>query len=259
MASEPAHHGPSKQAAAAELAVRPLRRIGILGGMGPEATILLQRKLIVAVDAADDADHIPLIIDMNTQVPSRIAHLITGDGADPGPTLADMARRLENAGAEALAMPCNTAHHYAAAIADAVSIPFLDMVELSADLAARTLGAGGSVGMLASPAVRKVGLFEKALERRGLSTLWPANDHALLEAIRTIKAKGTHPDAKAALRHASDELASGGASFQLIACSEFSLIADCVCPNARATDTLDVLVAAIRDFSFSANCKETEE
>ncbi|WP_371813793.1 hypothetical protein [Ruegeria sp. HKCCA0370] len=65
--------------------------IGIIGGMGPEATILLQRKLVEAVPVSDDRDHIPLLIDMNTQVPSRIAHLIDGAGEDPGPTLAAMA------------------------------------------------------------------------------------------------------------------------------------------------------------------------
>ena len=55
-----------------------LRCIGILGGMGPEATILLQQKLVAAVTARDDADHIPLLIDMNPQVPSRISRLIEG-------------------------------------------------------------------------------------------------------------------------------------------------------------------------------------
>ena len=50
--------------------------IGILGGMGPETTVLLQQRLIAAVNATDDSDHIPLIVDMNSQVPSRIAHLI---------------------------------------------------------------------------------------------------------------------------------------------------------------------------------------
>ena len=95
--------------------------IGILGGMGPEATILLQKKLMSALpDATGDEDHIPLIIDMNPQVPSRIAHLINGTGEDPSFVLASMARRLEGAGATALAMPCNTAHHYASVIQNAV-------------------------------------------------------------------------------------------------------------------------------------------
>jgi len=46
-----------------------MRKIGVLGGMGPEATILFQQRLLKAVRAQDDQDHIPLLIDMNPQVP----------------------------------------------------------------------------------------------------------------------------------------------------------------------------------------------
>ena len=134
--------------------------VGVLGGMGPEATILLQQRVLGTVDAQDDADHLPLLIDMNPQVPSRIAHLIEGTGEDPAPVLAAMAQRLERAGATALAMPCNTAHHYAPAIEAAVSIPFLNMVTLSVDRAAGQLPSGASVGILASPAVRMAGVFD---------------------------------------------------------------------------------------------------
>jgi aspartate racemase len=224
------------------------RAIGILGGMGPEATILLQRKLVEAVPARDDSDHIPLLIDMNPQVPSRIAHLIDGTGDDPGPTLAAMARGLQVAGAVALAMPCNTAHHYAGAITQSVDIPLLNMVELAADHAAKTLGAGGCVGMLASPAVRHTRLFCNALDARGLSAIWPEHDDAMLAAIRAIKVDGASPAARTTLLSASSELAAAGAALQFIACSEFSIIADSVAPGVQAVDTLDLLVAAIRDF-----------
>ena len=165
--------------------------IGILGGMGPEATILLQQKLMAALpDAKGDEDHIPLLIDMNPQVPSRIDHLINGKGADPAPVLSEMARRLEGAGAAALAMPCNTAHHYAGAIKDAVGIPFLNMVDLSAAYVAGLKDAGAFVGMLASPAVRLTHLFDKALAAYDKKTLWPSDGDKMLRAIQHIKKEG---------------------------------------------------------------------
>ena len=92
--------------------MRTPRTIGILGGMGPAATVLMMQRIIAAVPAEDDRGHIPLLVDSNTQVPSRIAALIEGTGADPTPELIRMARRLEAAGAEGLAIACNTAHHY---------------------------------------------------------------------------------------------------------------------------------------------------
>ncbi|MGB7336126.1 MAG: amino acid racemase [Salaquimonas sp.] len=222
-----------------------MNAIGILGGMGPAATILLQRKLVEAVPARDDSDHIPLLIDMNPQIPSRIAHLIDASGIDPGPTLAAMARRLEMMGAVALAMPCNTAHHYAGAITEAVNIQLLNMVELAADHAEDLLGSSGCVGMLASPAVRHIRLFEKALEARGISTIWPANDEAMLDAIRKIKSFGPCNAARETLLAASEELAAAGTGLQIIACSEFSIIADSTAMDANVVDTIDLLVRAI--------------
>ncbi|MFT4782343.1 MAG: aspartate racemase [Paracoccaceae bacterium] len=229
--------------------MRVPRTIGILGGMGPEATILLQRKVMDAVPARDDSDHIPLLIDMNPQVPSRIAHLIERTGIDPGPTLATMARRLQDAGCAALAMPCNTAHHYAGAITGAVEIPLLNMIDLAANHAVRRIGAEGCVGVLASPAVRYTGLFERALDVHGISVIWPHSDDAMLEAIKLIKAHGSTEAARSALLQASAELVTAGADLQFIACSEFSLIADSVAPGAKAVDTVDLLAQAIVDFS----------
>lgn len=226
-----------------------MRRVGILGGMGPEATVLILQKVIAAVPARDDADHIPLIVDQNPQVPSRIQHLIEGTGRDPAPVLVAMARRLVAAGAEALAMPCNTAHHYAPAIRDAVDVPFLDMVALSVDHAASLVGGTGAVGLLASPAVRRVGLFDGPLAARGLSAVYPTDEAAMLDAIRRIKADGPGPEARRSLTAASRELLSRGAQVQLVACTEFSLIADSVAEGATAFDTLDRLVQAVVQFS----------
>ncbi len=192
------------------------RTVGILGGMGPEATVLLMQKVIAAVPARDDSDHVPLIVDQNSQVPSRIRRLIEGTGEDPAPVLAAMARRLEGAGAEALAMPCNTAHHYADAIRGAAHVPLLDMVALSVAKAKALAGEGASIGILASPAV---------------------------------KAHGPTEAARAALKAASEELLARGARVQMVACTEFSLIADAVAEGVTAFDTLDALVDEIVAFS----------
>lgn len=229
-----------------------LRRIGILGGMGPQATILLMQRIVDAVPAADDKDHIPLIVDSNTQVPSRIRALIEGNGENPGPVLADMARRLETAGATALAMPCNTAHYYAPDIAKASSLPFLNMIDLSGDVAARAQTAGGKVGILASPAVRTIGIFDRALAERGLVAAYAPDQDALLSAIRSIKKNGDTPAVRGLLNNASSSLRDEGADLQLIACTEFSIVADAVAEGVTAIDTLDVLVTEIVRFATGA-------
>jgi aspartate racemase len=224
--------------------------IGIIGGMGPEATVLLMQKVIAAVPARDDADHVPLMVDQNPQVPSRIRWLLERTGEDPAPVLAAMARRLEAAGAQALAMPCNTAHHFSEAIRGAVGVPFLDMVRLSVTEARARAEPGAKVGILASPAVRLAGLFDGPLLAAGLVPLFAADEDATLRAIRSIKAVGPTEAARATLRAASAELLRGGASVQMVACTEFSLIADAVASEADAFDTLDLLVKEIVAFSL---------
>lgn len=222
------------------------RVVGILGGMGPEATILLQQRLLACVAAKDDSDHLPLLIDMNPQVPSRIAHLIEQTGIDPAPTLVAMAQRLQAAGATALAMPCNTAHHYAAQIQASVSIPLLNMVDLSCQTAQHQFGRGASVGILASPAVRLAGVFDAALDRAGLTPVWPSQPDLMLQAIRAIKTSGPTPMARKLLADAAQELADNGAQVLFVACSEFSLIADALPGGVVAIDTVDVLAAAVK-------------
>ena len=235
-----------------------MRRVGILGGMGPEATVLLLQRILAATPARDDADHIPLIVDQNPQVPSRIRHLIDGTGDDPGPVLVAMAHRLQGAGAEALAMPCNTAHHYAPAIRAATTIPLIDMIGLSVARAEVLAIDTRKVGILASPAIQKIGLFDRAFAAAGLTPVYPQDPDALLAAIRLIKSGGPGDAARDALSKASSGLSARGAEVQMIACTEFSLIAEAVDPGARVFDTLDQLVDGIIAFAtMRGNDRET--
>lgn len=222
-----------------------MKTVGILGGMGPEATVLLMQKVIAAVPAADDADHVPLIVHQNSQVPSRIKALIEGGGEDPGPVLAAMAQGLEAAGAAALAMPCNTAHHYAGAVTAATGLPFLNMIDLTAQ--ALTAAGARRIGMLASPATRRAGVFDAAFGAAGLTPVWAVEEAPLLAIIRAVKA-GQRPEALIpALRAEADALCAAGADHLLIACTELSLMTKAMPEGTPWTDSLDCLTAAIVD------------
>lgn len=215
--------------------------IGILGGMGPEATLLLMQKLLDAVPARDDADHIPLIVHQNPQVPSRIEALIEGQGADPTPVLQTMARDLQAAGARALAMPCNTAHHYAPAIRAACRLPFLNMLDLTAARLAET--GARRIGILASPAVRLTGVFDAPFAARGLSARYPDDDTLLLALIRAVKSGDR--DGAPAMQVAARLLLEAGCDRVLIACTELSLLAPGLPADLPWTDSLDCLVDEI--------------
>jgi aspartate racemase len=228
------------------LSSRPAHRIvGIIGGMGPEATVDLMRRVIVKTPAQDDHDHVHLIVENNPKIPSRIAHLIEGTGADPTPELIRIAQNLERAGAQALAMPCNTAHAYGEAIARAVGIPLLDMVARSVQHIA-TLHPKARVGVLASSAVFKIGLYEKAMMAAGLTSLMPPRQAEVMELIKAVKRGETGEAAQQLLAELALDLANR-TEVILIACSELSVIAGAV--TVPYVDSLDVLAADIIRFA----------
>ncbi|MFN3844800.1 MAG: aspartate/glutamate racemase family protein [Paracoccaceae bacterium] len=218
-----------------------MKPVGILGGMGPEATILLMQRLLRAVPAGDDADHIPLIVHQNPAVPSRISRLIDGVGEDPSPVLVAMARDLQAAGAKALAMPCNTAHAYAPQIIAATSLPFLDMRSATV-----TTLPQGRIGMLASPAVRLTEAFAAAFESAGLEPVWPKDDAPILALIRRVKAGDSGPEAMAEMGRLADQMAQD-CDHLLVACTELSLLTEGI--THPFTDSLDCLVTEIVRFS----------
>lgn len=223
-----------------------MRPVGILGGMGPEATVLLMQKLLSAVPARDDADHVPVIVHQNPQVPSRIAALIEGTGEDPAPTLARMARNLRAAGAEALAMPCNTAHHFTPAINAATDLPFLNMIDLTAE-ALNDQGVR-RVGMLASPATRRVGVFDEAFRAHGLEPVW-REEEGLLQVIRAVKAGIGEAETGPSLQLEAQALVAAGADHLLVACTELSLLTHHLPGGLAYSDSLDCLVSAIVRFA----------
>lgn len=112
------------------------RVVGVIGGMGPAATLDFYAKLIAATPATREQDHLRVLIDSNPGVPDRNLALAGGapsPEAAPGPVLADMARGLERAGADLLVMACNTAHAFEADIRRAVAIPFVSIITETAD------------------------------------------------------------------------------------------------------------------------------
>ena len=219
--------------------------VGILGGMGPAATVDLLQRIIEATPAADDRDHIRVLIDNNPKVPSRIEALIEGKGESPAPALTAMARGLHAQGADFLAIACNTAHHYHAAIAAAVPLPVLDVVAIAARELSVGAGAPRRVGILASTALQLVDLYGPRFGEAGLVPLYPegARQEELMALIRAVKA-GAGTDA-AAFSAAAEDVSSQGADVLLIACTELSVLSGALEAERPVFDAAQLLAEAI--------------
>jgi aspartate racemase len=220
------------------------RVVGIIGGMGPEATVDLMRRVIAKTPVRDDQDHIHLIVESNPKIPSRIAHLIEGSGPDPTPELIRIAANLQRAGADALAIPCNTAHAYAESIRRAVSIPLLDMVSLTVEKIASS--GPTRVGLLASTAVHNTALYATAFSAHGITTLLPPRQDEVMALIKAVKRGDTGVQTQAALGEIALEMA-GQTDVLLVGCSELSVIAAGI--GVPFVDSLDVLAQAVVSFA----------
>ena len=226
------------------------RIVGILGGMGPLATVDLYRKIILTTPARRDQDHLHVIIDADPSVPDRTAAL-RGEAPDPTPWLVRGARRLEAAGAGFIAMPCNTAHAFLPAVQPQVGIPFLDMIEETAARVRADHPAARRAGILATAGTIGSGLYHRALARHGLDALAPADEvqRRLVDAaIAAVKAGDSGPDAGAWLVEAARSLVEAGAEVLLAACTEIPLALTAEMAPAPLLDPTQVLAeAAVRE------------
>ena len=202
------------------------KTVGIIGGMGPEATVDLMQKIIRFTPASDDIDHIHCIVDNNPKIPSRIKAIIEGQGEDPGPCLAEMAQGLEAAGAEFLAMPCNTAHHYYDLINQAVDIPLLNIITIVLEAIQRDYPDYKSIGILGSPAIQITKLYEQVFNLAGIEIIYPEQHYQelLFELIKEVKIGASGEESQQVYNEVCDHLDDKGVKLAIVACTELGIL-----------------------------------
>ncbi|HEY0650733.1 aspartate/glutamate racemase family protein [Phenylobacterium sp.] len=193
--------------------------LGVLGGMGPAATVEFLAKLQAYTPAEKDQDHIRVIADINPKAPDRN---VPGSGA--GGVLAEMAGALRGAGAEVLAMPCNTAHAHADVIQRASGLPLIDMIELAAEAAGRT--GAMRAGVLGTKGALKLYREYLAAHAMGLISLPPERQEAFMQSLYRIKSGDLGDDVTREMQGYAEELRKAGAEVLIAGCTEVPLVLD---------------------------------
>lgn len=228
---------------------RTVKTAGIIGGMGPEATIDLMRRIVAHTKAGDDADHVHCLVDQNPKIPSRIKVLLEGGDVSPGPCMAGMAKRLEEGGADFLCIPCNTAHNWYGEVAASVQVPVLNIIEIASEAASEKLGGLQSVrskvGILASPAVRLTHLYEEPCSKNGLVPLYADKDmeNQLLEIIKRVKAGDAGAKTQEMYAEVVRHMEKRGAQALIVACTELGILD--INTSLPVVDAADALAVAI--------------
>ncbi len=236
---------------------------GILGGLGPLAHVQLERAVLAlghARGARCDRDHPVWLVASASSTPGRTEALIAG-GASPLAHLIAFARLLEAAGADALFVACNTAHAWHAEVQRELKVPWVHLMTLVAGAVRARFPAGTRVGLLGTDGTLSAGLYQRALEARGLVAVAPAIGSAVQRRVGAaigdeatgIKATGDRiaPDAREHLVAAARWCVEQGAAVVVPACTEVSvgLTAEQF-PEAPLVDPLQVAAEALLDVAY---------
>ncbi len=195
------------------------RMVGILGGMGPLATVDLMTKIIAHTPVERDQDHVPVVAWNVPQVPDR-QRALAGDGPSPLPAMLEGVTRLNDAGATCIAIACNTAHHWHAALQAGSGAPILHIARITLDML--RLEACGPVGLIGTHGTIATRLYQDLLEPAGIECL--VLDEQEMNALfvpgcYAIK-RGAVREGGRLLEAAAEALVLRGANRLLLACTE---------------------------------------
>ena len=215
--------------------------IGIIGGLGPSATVDLMDKIIKNTPAQKDQDHFQMIVEHDPQIPDRTAHLLKGE-EDPTISLYACAKKLEKREADFIAIPCNTAHAFIDRIQKHLSVPIINMIEEVIIYLKKHFSDTRTAGLLATTGTVTTGIYHTAFEKTGIQLISPdeAYQKLVMESIygrKGIKAGYTEGDPKRNLFEATRHLVEKGAEVIILGCTELPLIIEQTnhCPLAGKT------------------------
>jgi aspartate racemase len=197
--------------------------LGVIGGMGPEATVELFRRIVSATPAQRDQDHLHILIDNDPGIPDRTAAILQR-GPSPLPALEAAAKRLQQAGATQLLIPCNTAHYWLPELQRKVGIPILNMVAETADAVAAHVPPLGRIGLLATTGTLEAKLYHRSLDSRGLAVVGTTSpeQECVMAVIYGIKSGSS--SAGSSLVQVGRSLLERGAQGLILGCTELSLV-----------------------------------
>lgn len=227
------------------------KTLGILGGMGPQATVDLFQKIIDMTEAAKDADHMRIYIDNHPQIPERMAAILENVG-NPLSALQESLSKLAACGADIIAMPCITAHYFLPGMVKSTDLQILDMIELTVK-ACQKQNRGKRAGLLSSLATAQTGLLREPLEMAGIKTVSPTAEQqkTLARLIVNVKAKKTAEAVDDFLEITTD-MQKRGADYFVLACTELPILAKaCNFSHSYIDPTTELARAAVEACGYS--------
>lgn len=228
-------------------------RIGIIGGMGPEATADLYMKIIKNTVVTKDQDHYRVIIDSNSKIPDRTDSIIN-HGESPVPALIETAKNLEKLNVQVACIPCVTAHYFYDQIQASVNYKIINLIENAADYIDKGPKDVRKIGILSTTGTIATRLFDKYLDDYEL--VYPSKEiqeNYVMKAIygkEGIKAGRSVKKAQDLLVRAGNSLINQGAQVLIAGCTEIGLVLSQDMFSVPIYDLLEIASKALINYNF---------
>lgn len=233
-----------------------MKKLGIIGGLGPMATAYFMQLVTQMSDAATDQEHIELLLHSRPRIPDRTCYILDKNRENPVPQMIEVGRGLARCGAEIIAIPCITAHYFQKELEESIGVPILNAIGETA----LCLRSGGiqKVGIMATDGTVRSGLFQSVLGTNGMGCFLPDRErqrqvmHIIYENVKAGK-----PVEMCLFQDVAKSLFNRGAQVILLACTELSLVGR---DNRLGEGYLDVMEVLARKAVLSCgNLKKEYE
>ena len=226
------------------------KTLGIIGGMGPLATVKLFEMIVLMTKANSDQEHIRILIDNNTSVPDRTNFILNNVGEDPRIQIRKSAQSLEKMGADYLVMPCNTAHNFYDDIVEDISIPFLNMIEETAKYIKGNHQDITKIGLLATVGTIKANVYDEIFNKYGIEVHKPSKEtqNYVTQLIYNIK-EDIDQDSLDGFYSAMEELRGQGIDIFVAGCTEISVAIELYKLEGNIVDAMKVLAISAIEYA----------
>ncbi|MFZ3577041.1 aspartate/glutamate racemase family protein [Virgibacillus sp. DJP39] len=219
------------------------KTLGIIGGVGPLATMFIGEMIVRKTVAEKDQDHVNMIITNNTNIPDRTAFILDQSNEDPVPLIISDAHRLESTGAEVLAMPCNTAHSFLNRIQAGTDLPVINMIRETVSRA--VYNGNQNIGILATTGTIQTGVYQAECKEFGID--YTVSDTYIQSVVMSIiydDIKAGKPVTREKWTTVEQAMFNAGCDKIILGCTELSLVKHDLLLNGRYIDSLQVLAEA---------------
>jgi len=199
--------------------------VGILGGVGPLSTVYFMEMIIKMTQAGVDQDHIDMIVFNHAAIPDRTAYILGQSQENPLAVMVEDAKKLQQAGADFIVIPCNTAHYFFEQIKNSIAIPMINIVESTVEYAGQHIENLKTLGVLATDGTVQSNTYQLVCEKYGIRCITPdkTGQASVMRIIYEQVKAGEKVDI-AAFYHLVETLKEQGCQGVILGCTELSIV-----------------------------------